>query len=24
MIDQTGGKYENHIRHRFCRWRCCL
>jgi len=24
MIDQNGGKQENHSLHRFCRWDCCL
>jgi len=24
MIDQYGGKRENHILHSFCRWHCCL
>ena len=22
MIDQNGGKQENHVLHRFCRWHC--
>jgi len=24
MIDQTGGKQENDIVHRLCRWNLCL
>jgi len=24
MIDRNGGKQENHILYRFCRWHCCL
>ena len=24
MIDQNGGKQENNIFHRCCRWHCCL